>query len=61
MYCMYGDNKVYPLYKLTNPKIDNSYPWYIYCMYGDNKLYPLDKLTNPKIENSISLVYALYV
>ena len=29
---MYGDNKVYPLYKLTNPKIDNSISL-VYTLY----------------------------
>ena len=53
---MYGDNKVYLLYKLTNPKIDESiYPWYIHCMYNDNKVYPLYKLTNPRIDIGYTL------
>ena len=25
VHCMYNDNKVYPLYKLTNPRIDIGY------------------------------------
>ena len=57
---MYGDNKVYPLYKLTNPKIDNSMSlrasgWYIHCMYNDDKVYPLYKLTSPRIDIGYTL------
>ena len=52
-HCMYGDNKVYPLYELTNPKIDNN--WYIHCMYNDNKICPLYELTIPRIDMGYTL------